>query len=86
MFIRVRIAPRKFDKVWVSYQGCPMYSCFCYGLEHHTSAVGASGCSSWTGDGLVCKTNEIRGCPTEKVVSKSPRMKKVRGAWESIDV
>lgn len=82
MFIRVRTAPRKFDKVWVTYQRCPMYDCFHYGLEHHTSAAGYSGCSAWTGTQLVCKTNEVRGCPDVKVAATPRRMRKVRGAWE----
>lgn len=88
MFIRARTAPRRFDRVWVCYPQCPMYSCFYYGLEHHTSAAGYSGCSAWTGTQLVCKTNEIRGCPAVKV-TEPRRMRKVRGvrgAWERIEV
>ena len=82
MFIRVRTAPRKFDEVWVSYPYCPMYECFYYGIEEHKSAVGYSGCGSWSGTQLVCKRNEARGCPTDKKVVKPRRYRKVRGAWE----
>ena len=88
MWVRIRTAPRKFDRVWVTYPQCPRYDCFYYGLEHHTSAAGYSGCSAWTGTQLVCKTNEARGCPRVKVGTKPRRMKKVRGvrdAWERID-
>ena len=85
MFIPVRTAPRKFDKVWVSYPQCPMYDCFYFGLEHHTSASGYSGCSAWSGTELVCKTNEAHGCPTVKLVAKPQYMRKVRGAWERVD-
>ncbi len=86
--VRIRTAPRKYEQVQVVQDTCPLYKCFYYAREHHTSLAGYSGRSAWTGDRLVCKRNEARGCPEDKIMAYPPiyeRTTNVRGGWAKVE-
>lgn len=86
--VKIRTAPRRYEKVQVTRDTCPLYKCFHYAREHHTSPASYSGCSAWTGDRLVCKTNERIGCPEDPIMAYPPvyeRAVNVRGGWAKVE-
>lgn len=81
---RLRLAPRRIVDCFVRDPRCPRLDCFIPTREHHRSAAGMSGVSSWTGESYCCLTREQRGCPGQTSEARPRRYQKHGAAWAAL--